>query len=224
MQTYLERLLANASEPLRQPPEARPAFLAGDRGNELWSLLQTHNGFYAFENSLHLFPSGAHTLEQWNSLHLFPSGGQDAHTLERWNAQTLWISHYRDLTDGCIFFAEDVFGGQFAIKCDEVHSFDPETGETEWVAADIEGWARAILDDYEVLTGYPLARAWQVKYGALAAGHRLIPKTPFVAGGAFELANLYAADAVQGMRFRADLAHQIRGVADGSQIRIDVMK
>lgn len=208
MQTYLQRLLANASEPLRQPPESRPAFLVGDRGNELWSLLQARNGFYAFENSLHVFPSG----------------GQDPHTLEGWNAQTLWISHYRGLTDGCIFFAEDVFGGQFAVKCDAVHSFDPETGETEWVAADVEGWARAILEDYEVLTGHPLARAWQERYGALVPGQRLLPKTPFVAGGAFELANLYAADAVQGMRLRGDLAHQISEVPDGSQIRIDVVK
>jgi len=208
MQTYLQRLLANASEPLRQPSESRPGFLAGDRGNELWSLLQTRNGFYAFENSLHVFPSG----------------GQDAHTLERWNAQTLWISHYRDLTNGCIFFAEDVFGGQFAVKSDAVHSFDPETGETEWLAADVEGWARAILDDYEVLTGHPLAHAWQERYGALVPGQRLLPKTPFVAGGAFKLANLYAADAVQGMRLRGDLAQQIREVPDGSQILIDVVE
>ena len=108
------------------------------------------------------------------------------------------------------FFAEDVFGGQFCIKDENIYTFDPETAALAYLAEDIEGWAAAIINDYEVLTGYLLAHQWQEQYGQLPPKKRLLPKIPFVAGGAFRLDNLYLADAVEGMKFRADIACQIK--------------
>jgi hypothetical protein len=84
--------------------------------------------------------------------------------------------------------------------------------------------AAALLDDYETLTGYPLAHEWQRQYGALPEGKRLVPKMPFVTGGAFDVANLYAEDAVEGMRARGNLAMQINDLPDGTRIRYRIVE
>jgi hypothetical protein len=43
---------------------------------------------------------------------------------------------------------------------------------------------------------------------------------PFVLGGEFVLDNMYMADAVEGMRFRADIARQIKDLPDGAEIKL----
>ena len=47
-----------------------------------------------------------------------------------------------------------------------------------------------------------------------------MPKVPFFLGGAYSMENLWAGDAVEGMRFKADLAMQTTNLPDGTQIRI----
>jgi hypothetical protein len=91
------------------------------------------------------------------------------------------------------------------------------------LARDIEGWARAILNDYQMLTGYSLAHEWQMRHGKLPVGKRLLPKMPFVSGGDFSIDNLYLSDAVEGMQFRAALAKQIRDMPDGTQISFKIV-
>jgi hypothetical protein len=87
----------------------------------------------------------------------------------------------------------------------------------------IEGWAKAIISDYDVLTGYPLAHQWQKQNSQLPAKKRLLPKMPFVAGGEFVLDNLYLADVVEGMKFRADIASQIKDLPNGAHIKFNVV-
>lgn len=181
-------------------------FPAGPRGEELRRLLTVRNGFYAFVSALHVLPSGT------------TDGGPA--DLARWNSADLWRHTYGSATDGCTFFAEDAFGGQFCIRDEEIFTFDPETGDLEALALDLEGWAQALLDEHEVLTGHPLAQSWQEEYGPLPAGRRLVPKQPFVLGGPFEWDNLYDADAVEAMCFRGDMARQIADLPDGASLRI----
>lgn len=171
-------------------------------------MLFQRNGFYALESALHVFPSHSSPQEIG---------------LDSWNEKTLWRSNYKGMADGCLFFAEDVFGGQFCIKDGKVYIFDPETGASDYLADNIEGWANAIISDYEMLTGYPLAHQWQKQYGQLSAKKRLLPKIPFVAGGEFVADNLYLADAVEGMKLRADIANQIKDLPDGSQIKFNII-
>lgn len=207
----LDKLLSSASASLseREPEIAGDLrILAGSLADDLLRMLHQRNGFYALERALHVFPSHSNQQEI----------GLDA-----WNESALWRSDYRGLADGCLFFAEDVFGGQFCIKDNKVYTFDPETGVLDYLADDIEGWAKVIVSDYEVLTGHPLAHQWQKQNGQLPARKRLLPKIPFVAGGEFALANLYLADAVDGMKFRADIANQIRDLPDGTQIKFNVV-
>ena len=175
--------------------------------SQLLEMLYKRNGFYALESALHVFPTHS---------------SKDEIGICEWNENTLWRSAYKGFADGCLFFAEDIFGGQFCIKDSKIYIFDPETGLLDYLADDIESWAKLVINDYEVLTGYSLAHKWQKQYGLLPAGKRLLPKVPFVMGGEFVLDNLYLVDAVEGMKFRANIACQIKDLPDGSQVRFNI--
>lgn len=207
MGAKIEQLLSIAG-PSIGPPEADPTLGGTTVHNELAELLSARNGFVAFESALHVFPTGRAV--------------QGEMTLEQWNAIDLWRKHYDHLDGGALFFAEDVFGGQFAIRNDAVELFDPETGEFTTLSTTIEGWAAALLDDPAVLTGYPLAHQWQMEHGRLTTQQRLVPKQPFVLGGEFSLQNLYVVDAAVGMRLRGDIARQLKDLPDGATVRFEV--
>lgn len=174
---------------------------------DLAALLAARNGFSAFESALHVFHTG---------------GKEESGSLEAWNAATGWRSDYEGLDEGLLFFAEDVFGIQFAIRDELIYTFDPETGGREVCARSIEEWAGKILDNYDELTGFPLAHQWQMENGRLPAGARLVPKIPLVLGGTFELDNLYAMDAADSMTMRASIAKQIRDLPDGTTVTFRV--
>ncbi|WP_312190915.1 SMI1/KNR4 family protein [Leclercia sp.] len=173
--------------------------------DDLMTLLNNRNGFYGFESALHVFP--------------FETVGEEIGVVA-WNDNRLWIDCYDDFARNAIFFAEDVFGGQFCIKQDGIYTFDPETGSFDYLAPDINEWCKKILEDYEVLTGFPLANAWQKKHGPIPVGYRLVPKVPFVAGGEYEPDNLYLEKSTVAMKARANIALQIRDVPDGSNIQL----
>jgi len=183
----------------------------GKAFQDLIQMLSAKNGFYAFEGALHVFP--------W----VDPLSLESGLGLQAWNEKGLWRDWYQGLTDGLFFFAEDAFGGQFAIRGEEIVSFDPESGEIEPLASSLESWANELLQSYERLTGYPLARSWQLVNGPIPVGKRLLPKIPFILGGAYEVSNLYAVDAVQGMRYRGELWEQLRDLPDGAQVRLKVL-
>jgi hypothetical protein len=75
-----------------------------------------------------------------------------------------------------------------------------------------------------MLTGFPLAHAWQESNGPIPEGMRLVPSVPFILNGAFELANLQLMDAEKGMRLRAGLARQLVNIPDGSKVKINFTK
>lgn len=207
--TYLDRLLS-VSSPLSQGQDRiEPVTITGPLGQELQDLLRRSNGLYAFESALHVFGT---------------TGEAKAPSLAAWNADDGWRADYRELATGCLFFAEDAFGGQFAMKEGGIYTFDPETGGCEVMASSLEEWAYRLITDYPVLTGYPVAHEWQELHGPLKAGERLVPKRPFVLGGEFAPDNLYPLEAAEGMRVRADLAQQLRTLPDGAKVRYRVVK
>jgi len=106
-------------------------------------LLAARNGFFAFTSALHVRPRGD-----------VPGDVVD------WNRADGWRNAYGELADGLFFFAEDVFGNQFASDPDgRVVAFDAETAGREPLAASVSEWAKVLLDDWRYLTGYPLAHA-----------------------------------------------------------------
>jgi hypothetical protein len=200
----LNKLLSIASAPVSAASIEIPTS-AGTLGEELAEVLSRCNGFYAFESALHVRASGL---------------SRDEPTLEEWNANDLWRSAFGAMAEGHLFFAEDVFGGQFSIKDDHVFTFDPETGQATPLAKNLEEWADHMLFDYEVLTGFPLAHEWQQIHGSLRAGQRLVPKRPFVLGGQFSVENLYDMEAAASMRYRAEIAMQIRSLPEGATVTL----
>jgi hypothetical protein len=198
MNSGLDQLLGIASPPIAQISDVSAI------PPELSELAKRRNGFYAFESSLHVFPCG--------------SGPAEVMTLEAWNEDDLWKSTYKGMTDGLYFFAEDIFGGQFALGKDGIISFEPETGESRVISADLNSWASEIMSNYSVLVGWPIARDWQRVNGPIRPGQRLVPKKPFVLGGEYAINNLYALDATASMRLRGEIAVQIRDLPDGTTV------
>jgi len=92
----------------------------GAMSAELYGMLAKPNGVYIFESALHVLPLNS------------SSGVMD---LGRWNSGDVWRQHYGLTTNNPPFFAEDVFGGQFALEGERVLQFDPETGDTEVLSA-----------------------------------------------------------------------------------------
>lgn len=207
--TAIEKLLSLGSEPLAASPSDPPALLEGfTLGHELFRTLQRKNGFYAFESALHVFPLSS----------------PDSMSLEEWNSVALWREGYGDLTNGLLFFAEDAFQDQFCLSSSGVMRFISETGRTKPLAASIEDWASVLLRNFGTETNWTLASAWQSIESPLPPGKRLMPKTPFFLGGAYSVENLWVGDAVEGMRFKADLAAQTKDLPDGASVRLVIGK
>lgn len=213
MEPTQSRLLRISSEAIvaLKPDTARMAtFLKRwrDLGAELGQILTARNGFWAFESSLLVRP--------------FSNGIAPLGLIE-WNEKELWKGNYNCDLDHVLFFAEDAFGCQHCLAGDTVSVFDPESGQFENIAHSLQGWAQAVIGDYEYRTGYPLAHAWQVQNHPFQPGTRLLPNVPFVLGGKYEIDNLHISNDVEGMIFRASIANQIRDVPDGGQIVLEIV-
>jgi hypothetical protein len=176
----------------------------------LQPLLKLRNGFYAFEQALLVRP-----------LH----GESPELGIAEWNVPALWKTNYRGVAPSLAaitFFAEDIFGHPFGIDGrGRVSSFEPETGELTEIAATLDAWAALVLADFNFWTGYELAHQWQKHNGTLPPGQRLLPTTPFVMGGEFAIDNLVATPVLDAMRWRSDLARQIKDMPDGTEVSMD---
>ncbi len=209
MTPSLSRLIEDSLGPVGLPVDritAEKFFSSqGDRGQELMDLLFAKNGFYAFDSALLVRPIGpAHPL----------------HDLESWNHVQYWQT-YGELTD-LFFFAEDIFGHQFAIAGEKIVTFDLETGEQEGFADNLEAFATELFGEPSLHTGWPLAHEWQEKYSALPLGMRLVPRRPFVLGGDYVLENLIPVAETEGLRARAQLAHQLKNLPAGSSVTYEL--
>ena len=204
MTSNIERLVSIGTPPLS---DGTPRLtgecleLAGALGPQLLQLLWARNGFFAFESALHVRPLSDYPGE---------------FGIFEWNQFLLW--RHAD----ALFFAEDIFGGQFCIAHDKIHRFDPETAESHEIAQGFEDWAGLILSDSDAQTGWPLAHAWQKQNGPLGTGRRLVPITPFVLGGDFVVHNLALMEDVRAMQFYGELARQIHGAREGTKIEFRV--
>lgn len=202
--SYLNKLLEIGSAALAVgKPDlswATTGAVSGALLGELAQVLGVKNGFVAFESALLVLPSrradGVPGLAEWND----PKG---------------WLRHYDRLKSAAVFFAQDAFAGQFGITEANVIRLNPETGETTPVADSLEDWAGRILDEYNMETGWSVAREWQRAHGPLVPGHRLLPKRPFVLGGDFVPENLVAMSATDAMEKYGSLYRQVRDIPDG---------
>ena len=205
MASVIEKLVEISSEPLHP----RLSCFEGDGAFAmLVPLLERKNGFFAFESALHVFPTETTALS-WG--------------LTEWNRSSLWKCEYKGIVDKVFCFAEDLFGNQFCIENDEIVTLDVETGQIRHLASTLEEWIGLLLVDYGVLTGYPLAHAWQQRFGPLPPRERLMPKMPFIFGGEYDVANLASVDGVKLMRNMGSIACQVYDVPDGGKVRLKLL-
>lgn len=205
--TAIEKLASIGALPVEAPTvdqASLSAELGASAARVLWPLLSAKNGFLAFESALQVF-----ALEP-----------QSPHGIAQWNSSAGWRSHYGSLTGGLTFFAQDVFGGQYAVDGDGIVKFEPELGERSDFAPSAEAWAMEILEDHDYETGFTLAHEWQTEHRPLTFGERLYPKFPFVLGGNYEPDNLWAAVADKALPMRGFLAQKLHGMKDGSHVRL----
>jgi hypothetical protein len=199
----LEELVSRGRSPLGPPVSVD---LGTGLAGELAALLARTNGFTVFNAGIHVFHAGDEGL------------GPE---LGAWNADQTWKYTYGPLTDGLYFFAQDLFGVQFAIEDGRrVSTFDPETGERTTIGASLDDWADWLLAAPDERGAYSFATRWQDTHGPLGHDERLLPRVFFVLGGGYDDDNLLVRDAVTGMRVRGPIARQIHALPDGASISL----
>jgi hypothetical protein len=169
--------------------------------NGVSALTQKRNGFYVFENALHVFSMS------------------ERETINRVIDE---VDGYKK--ENCKYFAEDIFGNLFCEQNEKIYLLDLESGIYEHIANSTEEWAQRILEDHNYLTGYPLAKLWQEKVRKLENGERLVPKIFFVLGGDYSVENLYALNGIRALQLRIDLYNQIKDIQDGEKVEIKIKK
>ena len=152
----------------RTPPIQIRAIVTNDKDAEaIEALLGLQNGFYAFEDSLHVFPCAC-------------MSGFIGYSLEEWNESDLWKEYYEGIASEHLFFAEDIYGEQFGLRDGRVYRFNPETADITEFAGSIYEWAEKLLENPNFELGVRHAREWRRLNGKLSHRVRLIPKVPFV--------------------------------------------
>ncbi|MDA0910639.1 MAG: SMI1/KNR4 family protein [Proteobacteria bacterium] len=174
----------------------------------LEALYEERNGMRLFNRSLIVYP-----LSNCGNI---PS-------LFDWNSLNTWKSYYGNLDARSICFAEDIFGGQFCLINDNFYYFDVETAELELISSSLDEWAYKILNDRDYLTGFPLSNEWQLAHGEVSDDMRLIPKIPFFLGGEYKLSNLYLADRLKAIKYRAEIYQQTKSLPDGESVELKVV-
>lgn len=199
--TPLEELVSRARGPLGAP-------VTPDLDGQLGELLAQVNGFAAFDYGVQVYRFGA--------------AGYGPELLT-WNDAATWKYTYEGLADDLFCFGQDLFGVQFAIEGGRrISTFDPETGARTVVGETLDDWAAWLLADPDDHAAASFAAAWQDRHGPLDHDDRLLPRTLFVFGGAFDDDNLVVRDAVTAMRGRGPIAARLRDAPDGSTVHIGV--
>jgi hypothetical protein len=203
--TPLEELTRQGHSPLGPPVRVD---LGPGLPGELAALLARTNGFSVFDAGVVVFPAGQ-------------GRGPE---LGAWNATETWRYTYGSLIDGLYFFAQDLFGVQFAIEDGHrVSTFDPETGDRATIGTSLNEWADWLLAAPDERGARSFAKRWQSVHGPLTDDERLLPRTLFVLGGGYDESNLVVRDAVTCMRVRGPIAQQIHDLPDGVPIHLDTL-
>jgi Protein of unknown function DUF2625/SMI1 / KNR4 family (SUKH-1) len=186
-------------------PEEIRCPLVLDRDHK--SLLSLHNGLTAFDGGLRIFGTKPGKLP----------------TLQEWNEQKGWRSAYKELVKGTlVFFAEDVFGNQFAFDDGSVVYFDVEKGRATPFANSFSEWLSIVLEDPVDTLQLMLYRSWRDKGEGLEPSEHLCPVYPFIVKADPPLKELYRVNGMEDMAYKGNFAYQIKDVPDGAPIKMRV--
>ena len=197
--TAIAELLEISSPAIGPSTNADAIFDQGLQG-----LLRERNGFFALQNALWVF----------GDVSAAQLPGHDHPVIREWMEsypQTEGVTHA---------FAVDATGYPFVTSSHGILRMDLETGVFTKIADDMEGWARAMLEKFQELSGWKVCKDWQDTNGPLPDGNRLLPRMPFVGGGEEVVDNLFAAPLTELIGFYAELAARIREMPEGGVLEI----
>jgi len=199
---YSEQLCTVGSPATRatEPNLANLELAFGDTaGVAIFGILKIKNGFYAFDNALHVFSD---------------LGTDTEPGIYEWNGQSCWKSYYGRLAPPGVCFAEDAYGNQFCWLHGKIRLFNADTGlrnqrswrEIEIIAESMEEWAEIILQAPTLWTGQVVAQDWQKIHSVLRRGHRLLRQVPFQWQGERSATNVESRPGVEAMRRMGEFA------------------
>lgn len=139
-------------------------------------------------------------------------------SVRAWSARRGWRAGYRLVDESWVLFAQDAFGGQLFSRPDGVPALDPETGEDEAMASNLDEWALRVGADSDFSSGEPIFRQWQARHGELPLNMQPVPTRAFVLGGDYSINDQRPCDAFEVMRIRAPLANELARRSDGDEV------
>lgn len=156
------------------------------------------------------------------ALRVFGTRAYALKSSSEWNDLALWRSAYDGLADGPEFLAENFLGEQYRSIGGRIVRWNIETAESEPTGLSWAEWLETARRDPATLVPIWLLQDWEIQNRVLEPHEHLAPKRPFVLGGEFQAANLYAVESVSNLRWNAQLACGLRDVPDGEEVRISL--
>ena len=127
--------------------------------------------------------------------------------------------------DEAKILAMDTFGGLYVSfgkdNANAVVKIDPETAEVAKRFVSERECAEFIESDARVETGWPLWLEWADLHGATEWPMRLVPITPFVLGGTFDVQNMDAVTWEDAFERYDVMSLKLHGLPDGEKISFD---
>jgi len=172
-------------------------------------LLNETNGFILFDGGLHV--RGAVMSPEWHSLRNVWAGTLALHQL------------YPAVREADVPFAQDCLGDQFILRDEAVYRLSGETGELESLGMSLDGFFNAASQNpVEFLSLHPLLQ-FMAEGGKLRPGQLINAYPPFCMKQSGKGVSLKAVPMLEQVRWLADFARQIGGLAEGAEIRIKVI-
>ena len=175
---------------------------------DLQQLLAQRNGFVAFRGGLHV--RGACVEPRWHSLRAAMEGPES------------FATRFRTVKKDDVPFAQDVFGDQFLLRDRKVFKLDSYADQIEPVAEDlVDLFAKVQADPIALLSLGHLAQ-FEGSGETLRPGEMLMEWPPFVVSGSEKGVSLRRIPALERLEYLADIARQLRGVADGTKVEFKI--
>lgn len=175
---------------------------------DLQQLLAQRNGFVAFRGGLHV--RGACVEPRWHSLRAAMEGPES------------FAARFRTVKKDDVPFAQDVFGDQFILREGMVFKLDSYADQLEPVADDlVDFFGKVQQDPIDLLALGHLAQ-FEASGETLRPGELLMEWPPFVVSGSEKGVSLRRIPAQERLEFLADIARQLRGVADGTKVEFKI--
>ncbi len=175
---------------------------------DLQQLLAQRNGFVAFRGGLHV--RGACVEPRWHSLRAAMEGPES------------FTARFRTVKKHDVPFAQDVFGDQFVWRDEKVYKLDSYADQLEEVAEGVVDFFGKVQADPIELLGLGHLAQFEGTGETLRPGELLMEWPPFVVSESRKGVSLRRIPVQERLEFLADIAKQLRGVADGTRVEFKI--